>query len=296
MKGLNQRIKKSWVSPVGGEQSQTTAAWTINKDGSVSQIRILKHGSSTKDDQAALQAIKNAAPFAPLPQGAPTTTEVQYCFATARPNPLGLTVGQALKKFGTAARARLRQKFAEKHVFYPPENATILCLKEERLLLLFAGGKQIASYPLVSFSGLLGPKLKEGDMQIPEGFYKPTSLDASTHLCLWVNYPNQSDRAHAALEHRTNLGGAIQIHEGIYSTGCLVIDHEPMAELFMLAHEIGCHKIELIIAPCNLLTKSPTINFALQPAWLPQLYRALKQSLGSLPIDQGAGQNAQKQK
>jgi hypothetical protein len=151
----------------------------------------------------------------------------------------------------------------------------------------------------VSWSGQLGPKLKEGDLQIPEGFYKPRSLDARTHLCLWVDYPNHSDRAHAILEHRTALGGDIQIHEGVYSTGCLVIDHEPMAELFVLAHEIGCNKIDLILAPCNLLSKAPGVDFAREPKWLPQLYKDLKKAMIAFPINaraQSAVQSVQQTK
>ncbi|MBS1991927.1 MAG: hypothetical protein JSS83_15500 [Cyanobacteria bacterium SZAS LIN-3] len=211
--------------------------------------------------------------------------KVEIC----RPKPLGLTVTQALKKYGPQARDRIVGRFSRVQAPYPPKRTTWVCLKDERQLLVFARNargdwKQIASYPLVSWSGVIGPKLKEGDLQMPEGFYKPTGLDAFTHLSLWVNYPNASDRRNARLEHRTALGGSIQIHEGVYSTGCAVIDHDAMSELFVLAHDVGCEKIDLIFAPCNLAAKTPLVDFSRQPKWLPHLYKDLKAALAALPM------------
>lgn len=230
---------------------------------------------------------QSAGKFGPGPAGAaaPGPPEV-------RPKPLALTVDQALKKFGPAGRKSIVSRFESAHIVYPPEKACLVYLKEENRLYLFAPDQkqkwiQIACYKLTSWSGTLGPKLKEGDMQMPEGFYKFTALDARTHLCLWVNYPNSRDRAQAKLEHRSAIGGDIQIHEGVYSTGCIVLDHPSMTELFVLAHDIGCENIELIMAPCNLASHEPTIDFRAQPSWLPKLYKELKGSLARFPIAGG---------
>lgn len=201
-----------------------------------------------------------------------------------RPKPLGLTVNQALKKFGPPARKSLAERFKTAGLTYPPKKCCLIYLKEENLLYLFGFDKKqkwirIANYSLLSWSGKLGPKLKEGDMQMPEGFYRFTALGADTHLCLWVDYPNRRDRARAKLDHRTGLGGDIQIHEGVYSTGCVVLDHASMAEIFVLAHDIGCENMRLIMAPCNLAAHEAKIDYALQPRWLPGLYKDLKAGL-----------------
>ncbi len=222
-------------------------------------------------------------------QGRKEPCAVEADFDPVRPKPLGMTVGQALKKFGPEAKKRLHAEFQNAGVLYPSKAINIVCLKSEKLLLLFAKGqdgqfKQIASDPLVSYSGELGPKLKEGDLQIPEGLYKITSMDAITHLCLWVNYPNQQDKANASVDHRTHLGGKIQIHEGVYSTGCVVINHDDMADLFVLAHDIGIGNIDLILAPCNFMIREPQLDMSKQPKWLPNLYTELRKKLAVLPM------------
>jgi hypothetical protein len=216
--------------------------------------------------------------------------QIEFSFDSVRPKPLGLTVAQALKQYGPDAKKRLLAEFESAGVAYPPKNVSVVSLKNERLLFIFAKEKegkwkQVAIHPIVACSGELGPKLKEGDMQVPEGFYKVSALDASTHLCFWVDYPNREDKANARAEHRTKLGGNIQIHEGVYSTGCVVLNHNDMADLVVLAHDAGINNVSLIIAPCNLLAKEPAIDLSKQPKWLPRLYKDLRTELSSLPLD-----------
>lgn len=67
------------------------------------------------------------------------------------------------------------------------------------------------TYAICSSSGDLGPKRKEGDGQVPEGFYtidlfNPTS---NYYLSMRISYPNKSD---AILKSNKNAGGAIMIH------------------------------------------------------------------------------------
>jgi hypothetical protein len=290
MKDVQVHVKKYWAPRATYKRSHTVAVWDIHNDGSVSNIRIKDHGACTDDDLAAINAVKAASPFAPLPRRASDVCEIEFAFDSVRPKPLGLTVAQALKQFGPDAKKRLLGEFQSAGLVYPPKNITVVSLKNERLLLIFVRGqhgkwKQVASHPIVACSGELGPKLKEGDMQVPEGFYKTSALDAGTHLCLWVNYPNREDKAKARADQRTKLGGNIQIHEGVYSTGCVVLTHDDMAELFVLAHDAGIKNMSLIIAPCNLLVKEPPIDLNKQPMWLPKLYKELRKELASFPID-----------
>ena len=226
-------------------------------------------------------------------------TMTAFCFAqsvkaaskpdVSRPKPLGLTVTQAIKKFGTEAKSRLQSNFVAANVPYPPAHFNLVCFKDEGILLLFAKDKtgklkRIKSYNIVSNSGVAGPKLKEGDLQIPEGFYKITGLDAMTHLAMWVNYPNAFDRSQAISDRRTKLGGYIQIHGGVFSTGCIVISNEDMAELLVAAYDVGYKNVNLIIAPCNLSNHAPSIDFSKQPGWVPLLYKNLKLELEKYPL------------
>jgi hypothetical protein len=60
----------------------------------------------------------------------------------------------------------------------------------------------LKTYPILAGSGTLGPKLVEGDGQVPEGLYRVESLNpnSSFHLALRVNYPNEFDRAKGKLD------------------------------------------------------------------------------------------------
>ncbi|MBU6452727.1 MAG: hypothetical protein KGS72_13155 [Cyanobacteria bacterium REEB67] len=200
--------------------------------------------------------------------------------------PLNLTVPQALARFAGPARVALKDEFARAGVPYPPAKLTLVGLKQERVVLLFAGAKPklIAQWPLSTFSGKLGPKLREGDLQIPEGTYKITGLRASFRLSVLVDYPNRFDRLQAAADKRTHLGGDILIHNGTHSTGCLVLSIDDMAQIFTAAHDVGCANVTLIIAPCNLSKGKPALDMASQPGWLPLHYEHLRRQLSQYPL------------
>lgn len=169
---------------------------------------------------------------------------------------------------------------------------TWVCLKQEKVLLLFAKddrGKQqqMFCYPIIGSSGGAGPKLKEGDMQVPEGFYSITSFHPNViaHMALDVNYPNEEDRAHAIAERRKKLGCDILIHGSRWSSGCLAMGNQPIEEMFVLAYDCGLKNIRLIFAPCNLTMQKPNVDFKKQPAWLPPLYKRISVALQEFPID-----------
>ena len=83
---------------------------------------------------------------------------------------------------------------------------------------------RLARYPIRAASGALGPKLREGDRQVPEGVYDIESLNPNSrfHVALRVGYPNAFDRQMAGREGRTALGGDIMIrasHEERWTGG-----------------------------------------------------------------------------
>lgn len=88
------------------------------------------------------------------------------------------------------------------------------------------------TYPIAGQSGRLGPKLSEGDGQVPEGFYaagrsgmKPDSL---YHLAMNIGYPNEYDRA------MNRTGSFIMIHGNQVSIGCLAMTDEKIEEIYSL--------------------------------------------------------------
>jgi murein L,D-transpeptidase YafK len=89
------------------------------------------------------------------------------------------------------------------------------------------------AYPVKCMSGNLGPKLREGDCQAPEGFYAvaPSQLNPLSryHLSFNVGYPNDFDR------HHDRTGSAIMVHGGRASIGCFAMGDGAIEEIFALA-------------------------------------------------------------
>ena len=90
------------------------------------------------------------------------------------------------------------------------------------------------SYPFCFFSGDLGPKRKEGDFQIPEGYYHVNHFNpySNFYLSLGISYPNQADKIKSTASRK---GGAIYMHGGCNTIGCIPIEDEPIKEVYILA-------------------------------------------------------------
>ena len=134
-------------------------------------------------------------------------------------------------------------------------------------------------------SGNLGPKLQEGDSQVPEGIYNIESLNPNSlyHLALRVGYPNEWDQEHARADGRKNLGGDIMIHGGAGSCGCLAMGDPAAEELFVLAARTGIDNIRLLISPVDFRVHALPNSMVPVPAWSDQLYAELKSELARLP-------------
>ncbi len=191
------------------------------------------------------------------------------------------TVEDVLKKYGAAARSRLKPFFKTNRVTYPPKEITMLAIKDQSLLELWAetetGPKLVRSYSIKALSGTLGPKLKEGDRQVPEGLYKIVGLNPNSayHLSLKLNYPNEFDQKHAAEENRLNPGSNIFIHGKEVSIGCLAMGDTAIEELFVLAADVGKSNMTVAIAPHDPRIESLSVN--IPPAWRMTLYKNLNQ-------------------
>ncbi|MBR5549479.1 MAG: hypothetical protein IKU71_07095 [Kiritimatiellae bacterium] len=146
--------------------------------------------------------------------------------------------------------------------------------KEERTVEISSPGWiNPVVYKMTAFSGKLGPKLKEGDRQIPEGIYcvEYMNPNSSYHLSFKVSYPNDFDKAMAAKEGRTNLGGDIMIHGSNATIGCVPIGDEGIEDVFYLVAKVGFKNVEIVIAPYDMRKgRRPELEES-SLAWYPRL-------------------------
>lgn len=199
------------------------------------------------------------------------------------------SVADRIEQYGSQARKRMNPYFESAGVNYPPSKLIFVGLKQEKLIEVWAKDKntdfkKIREYPILGSSGVLGPKLREGDRQVPEGIYKIESLNPNSrfHLSLRLNYPNKFDLMHAKAEGRNNPGGDIMIHGSSVSIGCLAMGNKPIEEIFVLAAETGIKNIKVILTPVDFRNKElPEIKHNL-PAWTEELYSNIQTELDRL--------------
>jgi len=192
------------------------------------------------------------------------------------------------KQYGPSARKRLSPHFTAANVPYPPARIVLVGLKDEKRLEVWAAGEdglaaKVRDYPILAASGTAGPKLREGDRQVPEGIYRIESLNPNSryHLALRVNYPSDEDRGQAKKDGRDRLGGDIMIHGSDGSVGCLAMGDEAAEDLFILAADTGIDRITVLLCPWDLRTREPPAD---DRAWVQERYRALKSALESLSV------------
>jgi murein L,D-transpeptidase YafK len=116
------------------------------------------------------------------------------------------------------------------------------------------------TYPICTVPGVLGPKRKEGDLQVPEGLYwiEVFNPKSNYHLSLGINYPNASDRV---LSDRKKPGGEIYIHGACVSVGCIPLTDALIRELYLLALDAktaGQEQIPVHIFPCRMTAENKT--------------------------------------
>ncbi|MBS1997042.1 MAG: TonB C-terminal domain-containing protein, partial [Cyanobacteria bacterium SZAS LIN-2] len=80
MADLQRRIKRAWFPPKGNESKRVKVVFKVHKDGQMTNLRILISSGLQIADAAALKAVENAAPFRPLPDGAPNDVDIEFTF------------------------------------------------------------------------------------------------------------------------------------------------------------------------------------------------------------------------
>jgi murein L,D-transpeptidase YafK len=93
----------------------------------------------------------------------------------------------------------------------------------------------LKTYPICRWSGQLGPKTREGDRQVPEGFYTVTPAqmnpNSAYYLSFDTGYPNALDRSFG------RNGGDIMVHGACSSRGCFAMTDQNIAEIYSIARE-----------------------------------------------------------
>ncbi len=169
-----------------------------------------------------------------------------------------------------------------------PKEIIIVAFKEERILQVYAKNSArialIKEYPFTAYSGRLGPKLKEGDGQIPEGIYKVEYLNpnSSYYLSIKVNYPNEFDKSKTQFKNIAELGGDIFIHGKSVTIGCIPIGDEAIEEVFLLTQKAINNEVKVIISPRDF-RKNPDHVDIEGIDWEHELYDKIRGELKTLP-------------
>ena len=161
-------------------------------------------------------------------------------------HPPGQTVDPPANAVATAARTN-GLRFPFKRVF-------LRVFKRESVLELWAGGERMAlirSYPIAAMSGTLGPKRREGDLQVPEGVYRIARFNPHSrfHLSMGLDYPNASDRIRGGVRPGTD----IYIHGNRVSAGCMAMTDRLIDEIYPLCSSAGNRRsIPVHVFPARL--------------------------------------------
>lgn len=159
----------------------------------------------------------------------------------------------------------VKSLFKEKKLDFAGFQLFLRAFKKEQNLEVWVKEKSKEEFALLhvysfcSTSGTLGPKRKEGDLQIPEGIYQINHFNpfSNFHLSLGVSYPNASDKI---LSDKQHPGGSIYIHGNCVTIGCIPITDDKIKELYILAVEArnnGQEKIPIHIFPDRLDMGTP---------------------------------------
>ncbi len=201
------------------------------------------------------------------------------------------TVEERLNEFEGDVTGRLKPVFERSGVRWPCREIVLVGLKQERELRVYARAANDSSwtlmikYPVLGASGTVGPKLNEGDEQVPEGIYVIESLNPNSryHVSMRLSYPNAFDRAMAERDGRTTLGGDIMIHGGSVSIGCLAVGNEAAEDLFVLTAHANPRSRKVIILPSlNISSVRDTLSASLP--WVSTLYDTLTKEVSTLGI------------
>lgn len=159
-------------------------------------------------------------------------------------NPQGLKISdddyaEGSKRFLAVSQKvtpALKASFKEKKLDWRAAIFVRVFKEEKELEIWVKNGREFSlfqTYDIARASGNPGPKEREGDRQVPEGFYfvKPDQMNPQSdfHLSFNIGYPNKFDASH------NRTGSFIMIHGSDVSSGCLAMTDSRIEEIYTLA-------------------------------------------------------------
>lgn len=181
----------------------------------------------------------------------------------------------------TRGEDSLRAQFEAKRLKWPVREVYIRSFKLEAQLEVWVRDevseafKFFKAYKICATPGKLGPKRREGDKQVPEGFYYINELNprSNYHLSLGINYPNISDRI---LGDSARPGNDIYIHGDCVSVGCIAINNQQIEEVFMMVSMAKANGQEFV--PIHIFPARFNNSKAIDP-----LNKMIKENTSYLP-------------
>lgn len=193
-------------------------------------------------------------------------------------------VADVTELFEEIARERYAPSCRRAGIAWPPQRLVLLAFKREKMLEVWGANQsgryaRLGSHRVLAASGGDGPKRRQGDKQVPEGFYDLTELNPNSayHLSIRVDYPNTEDIGNSAIS-LPAMGGDIYIHGDDVSIGCLAIGDRGIEELFTLAALVPPGKRRIIIAPFDF-RRHPAAPLPDEKEWVLKMYRRMKTAL-----------------
>lgn len=198
------------------------------------------------------------------------------------------TIESVVEKYISKVKASLKKDFKKNNLSLDDFEMGILTFKKEQLLEIYVrkneteNWKLLKKYNFTAFSGEIGPKLNNGDNQIPEGIYQMEYLNPNSrfHLSIKVSYPNSFDLEKAKLDKRTDLGGDIMIHGKSATIGCIPVGDKNIEEIFILATKAKNKNFPIIIAPHDFRTNK-TFPEIVGISWDNELYKKISDELNN---------------
>ncbi|HYG50576.1 MAG TPA: L,D-transpeptidase family protein, partial [Flavobacteriales bacterium] len=193
-----------------------------------------------------------------------------FLIAMTVPAPLPFRIEQKkharVKAAYSEKESSVKTLFKAKGVSYSGFSMILVGFKAEQKFKVYVrGAKQksyslLKSYDICASSGALGPKRREGDLQVPEGLYEVSSFNpqSSYHLSIKVSYPNKSDKV---LSDKKKPGGDIYIHGNCVSIGCIPLTDALIKEIYIMAVETrnAGHKIPVYIFPFEMTPENMAV-------------------------------------
>lgn len=179
-------------------------------------------------------------------------------------------------KIAAKVGPRLKTELAEKKLPWgAPVYMRIFKESNELELWIRGSGKKVEyvlfrNYKICYWSGKLGPKLKQGDHQSPEGLYSVTAgqmnPNSRYHLSFNLGYPNAYDRA------KKRTGNYLMVHGDCVSIGCYAMGDENIEEIYTLASAAlknGQKKIAVHCFPFRMVKARMEKEDVKKSPWLP---------------------------